>query len=77
MPAAETRRFFFLHSRRSVLHPSAGVPSWAVYDRDTPLVDTCTPVNLSVSPVQIVTMGTCYIHLPSFNTSYTLLHEKM
>ena len=44
---------------------------------DVSLVDTSPTVNLSVSPVQIGTMGTYYTHIPSFNASYHLLDEKM
>ena len=48
-----------------------------VLDWDTLLVDMSPPVNLSTSPVQIVTIGTYWTHLPSFNTSYRLLDEKI
>ena len=44
---------------------------------DTLLVGVSPPVNLSTSPVQIVTIGTYWTHLPSFNTSYRLLGEKI
>ena len=46
-------------------------------DSDTLLVDMSPSVNLSTSPVQIVTIGTYRTHLPSFNTSYRLLGEKI
>ena len=46
-------------------------------DWDTLLVDMSPPANLSTSPVQIVTIGTYWTHLPSFNTSYRLLDEKI
>ena len=40
------------------------------------LVDTFPPLNLSTSPVQIVTIGGYGTHLPSFNTSDRLIDEK-
>ena len=40
-----------------------------------PVVDESPPVNLSASPVQIETIGTHYIHLPSFTNYLMKKHD--